>query len=322
MKLTVDDMCLGEGTIIKNTYKIKKVIHRSELSIVYIGHHIKSKEIQVIKEYFPKALALRDLDNKSMLCRLPSFKGKYYELMEIFFNEAVIIRELHHKNIVGYIDHFEENGTGYIVLKYDKGRTLDTYIREEKEISMSDLFKNIILPMLRTLQFIHKQEIIHRDIKPGNILIREDGSPLLLDFGSAIYYKNQSSNRIFTSAGFSPLEFYSEKAKQGRYSDIYSFAATLYYCFSGRAPLDVSERLIEDRIENIKQHNKKITSLLARMIMWGLSINSRERCPSLKLFKAVLYVEHLRLKIIEIWIEKREKKKRMVNPTFIEKDMQ
>lgn len=321
MELTVDDVCLGEGTIIKNTYKIKKVIHRSELSIVYIGHHIKSKEIQIIKEYFPKALALRDLDNKSMLCRLPSSKGKYYELMEAFFNEAVIIRGLHHKNIVEYLDHFEENGTGYIVMKYYKGKTLDTYIREEKEISMSYLFKNIILPLLHTLQFIHKQGIIHRDIKPGNILINEDGSPVFLDFGSAIYYKNQSNHKIFTSSGFSPLEFYSEKAKQGRYSDIYSFAATLYYCLSRRVPLDVSERLIEDRIENIKQYNKNITSLLSRMIMWGLSINSRERCHSLKLFKAVFYVEYLRLKSIEIWMEKREKKKEMATPQFVKKDM-
>lgn len=292
VELATRDICLKKNTLLKNTYRIKNVISCSELSIVYTGRHAESGDIQIIKEYFPKALVLRDLDDKTVLCRLPSSKGKYYELMESFFNEATIIKELCHKNIVRYIDHFEENGTGYIVMEYYPGKTLDRYI-EEKEVSMTAFFNKTLLPLMDALDFIHKKGIIHRDIKPENILISTDGQPILIDFGSAIYYKNDPKHKIFTTPGFSPLEFYSEKSKLGRYSDIYSLAATLYYYLSGRAPLDVSERLIEDRIKNVRHYNRDVTPLLSSVIMWGLSVNYKKRCYSLKLFKIAFYLEHL-----------------------------
>jgi len=84
VKSVTSDICLKKNTLLKNTYRIKKVISCSELSIVYFGRHVESGDIQIIKEYFPKALVLRDLDDKTVLCRLPSSKEKYYELMEAF----------------------------------------------------------------------------------------------------------------------------------------------------------------------------------------------------------------------------------------------
>ncbi len=319
MKSVTSDICLKKNTLLKNTYRIKKVISCSELSIVYFGRHVESGDIQIIKEYFPKALVLRDLDDKTVLCRLPSSKEKYYELMEAFFNEATIIKELCHKNIVGYIDHFEENGTGYIVMEYCRGKTLNRYIKEEKTVSMVAFFHKTLFSLMDALDFIHKKGIIHRDIKPENILISKEGQPILLDFGSAVYYKNHTRHKIFTTPGFSPLEFYSEKSKLGIYSDIYSLAATFYYYLTGRVPLDVSERLIEDRIENVRHYNREVTPLLSSVIMWGLSVNYKRRCSSLKLFKIAFYLEYLLLKIKKLWMSNGDSKQTINQSQFMKK---
>ncbi len=286
----VDERCLTPGTRLNRVYQIDQVLSSSELSNVYLCSRLTGEERCVVKEFFPKALAMRDLDNQTALCRLPSARGKYEQMMQEFLQEARIMKELSHPNIVTCIDHFAENGTSYIVMSYCEGKTLDCYL--ETGIP-ADFFRQTVLPLIDALQICHRAGVIHRDIKPSNIMVDHDGTPTLLDFGSAIYVKDGCAKPIRTTRGFSPLELYSEKSEQGVYSDIYSFAATLYACFTGKPPADVTERIIEDRIEHVRQGKERISLPLSWLIMRGLSLSHQKRCSSLTVFRLACYLEHL-----------------------------
>ncbi|MBC2580529.1 serine/threonine-protein kinase [Clostridium sp. DJ247] len=297
MEVYVEDKCLESGAILKGIYEIKEIIAKGELSIVYIAQNIKDKYKYVIKEYFPDKLVLRDLDGKTVLCKMPGLKDKYNNSRKEFSHEAMILKKFNNKNIAKYIDCFIENNTTYIVIQYYEGKTLDKYIEENKDIPIYYFFKNIFIPIINTIEFIHKKNILHRDIKPSNIIIDEKCNHVIIDFGSAINYKENKKKIIFITPGFSPLEFFSEESKQGTYSDIYSFAATIYYYLCGKAPAAVSERVIEDNIENINKYNKQISFIFSSIIMRNLSIDYGRRFSVLKLLKIFIYLECLILKI-------------------------
>lgn len=293
MKTLDKELSLEENTILNNKYKIKKAISVSHLSIVYLADNNENDEMVIIKEFFPKQLVLRDLDNKSLVVKLPSIKKQFSNLKEQFINETNILKNCSHSNIIPFIDSFEENETAYLVMKYCDGQSLDSLIKKEA-IDKEKLYNEIFIPIIKAITYIHKKGIIHRDIKPSNILIDKSGVPYLIDFGSAIYYKTSNKNKIFTTPGYSPLELYSQNEKLGKKTDIYSFAATLYFSLTGGAtPIDCSKRIIEDPMKNIKKFNHEISLIFSFVIMWGLALQPKRRCFSLKLFEFAIIVEKI-----------------------------
>lgn len=288
---------LSKGTLLKNRYEIRRKLAISELSIVYLGYDRQNRHPCVIKEFFPKRLALRDLDGKTVCCKSVTCEEKYKEKRSGFLNEAVILKRLRHENIVGYLDDFIENHTGYIITAYCKGKTLDEYIEAETAIAIGGFLRNIFLPLLSAIKMMHKMGVIHRDIKPSNIIVDFRNKPVLIDFGSAIHFKEKGTKEIFVTPGFSPLELYSKTARQGQYSDIYSLAATLYYYLCGKAPKTAAERIIEDNIEDIRQFNRFITPMLSRVIMKSLALDSKKRFSSLNRLAIYIYLEWVILKL-------------------------
>ncbi|MFF2795130.1 serine/threonine protein kinase [Lysinibacillus xylanilyticus] len=282
MQVIQVELSLPANSVLNDTYKIKEVIATSKLSFVYIAENIHEGSQLIIKEFFPNDIALRDLDNKTVVNRLPSTKQKFEDLRAIFLKEALIMRQINHRNIVKYIDHFEENESIYIVMEYYEGTLLDQYLKDFPINDRDHLYTSIFLPLIGALSYLHKKGILHRDIKPSNIMINSEGNPCLLDFGSAIFYKTADNYQIFTSPGYSPLEQYSNVSEQGVYTDIYSLAATFYFSLTDIIPLDSSKRVIEDKIENVRKYNEKVSIILSRTIMWGLAVHAKKRCSSLK----------------------------------------
>ena len=282
MQVIQVELSLPANSVLNDTYKIKEVIATSKLSFVYIAENINEGNQLIIKEFFPNAIALRDLDNKTVVNRLPSTKQKFEDLKAIFLNEALIMRQINHRNIVKYIDHFDDNESIYIVMEYYEGTLLDQYLKDFPINDRDHLYTSIFLPLIGALSYLHKKGILHRDIKPSNIMINSEGNPCLLDFGSAIFYKTAENYQIFTSPGYSPLEQYSNVSEQGVYTDIYSLAATFYFSLTDIIPLDSSKRVIEDKIENVRKYNEKVSIILSRTIMWGLAVHAKKRCSSLK----------------------------------------
>lgn len=293
----MNDEGLPKGVTLKDTYSIRRKIAVSDLTIVYLGFDLIKQQVCVIKEFFPRKMVLRDLDHQTVVCKYPSQTDTYYQKRDLFQQEAAIIKSIRHQNVVEYWDDFIWNNTAYIVTKYYRGKTLEKYMAWEKDIQITGFFKKIFIPLLNVVDDLHKQGIIHRDIKPSNIIITPKMKPVIIDFGSAIRYREKRFKDIFITPGFSPLEFYSKSSKQGRFSDIYSLAATLYYYLCGKAPVTVTERIIEDQIEDIRHNNPVISSLLCQVIMKNLAVDYKKRFASLDFFKAITYLEYLRLTI-------------------------
>ncbi|MFJ7979134.1 serine/threonine-protein kinase [Lysinibacillus xylanilyticus] len=293
MQVIQVELSLPANSVLNDTYKIKEVIATSKLSFVYIAENIHEGNQLIIKEFFPNDIALRDLDNKTVVNRLPSTKQKFEDLKEIFLNEASIMRQINHRNIVKYINHFEENESIYIVMEYYEGTLLDQYLKDFSINDRDHLYTSIFLPLIGALSYLHKKGILHRDIKPSNIMIDSKGIPYLLDFGSAIFYKTADNYQIFTSPGYSPLEQYSNVSEQGVYTDIYSLAATFYFSLTDIIPPDSSKRIIEDNIENVRKYNGNVSIIVSRTIMWGLAVHAKKRCSSLKFMELAVAVGNI-----------------------------
>ncbi|PQP85209.1 serine/threonine protein kinase [Paenibacillus sp. PCH8] len=286
-------MALQRNVILNDTYQVRQVLSCSELAIVYVGRDRNTGAKVAIKEFFPQRLAERQSDKRGVFCSSRGYGGQYQELLSAFLLEGELLSKLNHPHIVSYVDHFEAHDTGYLIMEYCTGITLTEYLNEHNHALDAAFITETLLPLVDTLDYIHKQGILHRDVKPSNIMVMEDGTPKLLDFGSATRWPMPSGERqaIFTSKGYSPLEFYSEKSSQGPMSDIYSLAALLHYWTCGQAPLDVKQRLFQDELPSVRSHNEYVNPWLARVIHWGLTVRSEKRCASLTWVKSSLRVQ-------------------------------
>lgn len=123
MKPEKDGPYLQRNTVLHGKYLVKRIIAQSELSLVYLGRNPEGG-LAVIKEFYPKALSLRDLDGKQVLCRMRPNRTKFDKLKDAFVREAETLRRLRHPGIVRHECHFSENGTVYLVMEYLRGERL------------------------------------------------------------------------------------------------------------------------------------------------------------------------------------------------------
>lgn len=222
-------------------YQVKHVLGQGGFGITYLAQDLNLNKEVAIKEYLPIELAIREGD--ASVHPVTEERNKQYKSgLDSFIREARILAQFDHPNIVKVYSVFEENNTGYMVMNYEHGESLQTKLKGKKTLEESELLK-ILIPILGGLDLVHKSGFIHRDIKPDNIFIRNDGSPVLIDFGSA---RQAFSGKTLTSIitpGYAPFEQYdSNLEQQGPWTDIYGLGATLYRSISGRPPSDSIDR--------------------------------------------------------------------------------
>ena len=224
-------------------YRIDKVLGQGGFGITYLAHDPNLDQHVAIKEYLSMELAVRDGDNS--VCPASSENSERYQWgLDRFIAEARTLAKFKHPAIVRVLSVFEENNTAYMVMGYEQGRSLQQVLEGRKTLSEDDLMP-ILAPLLDGLEMIHATGFIHRDIKPANIYIRDDGSPVLLDFGSARQALGGQTKSLtsIVSPGYAPFEqYYSKGDRQGPWTDIYSLAATMYRAISGVMPMDAIDR--------------------------------------------------------------------------------
>ena len=224
-------------------YLVDKVLGQGGFGITYLAHDPNLDQFVAVKEYLPMELAVRDGDNS--VYPASEANGERYKWgLERFISEARTLAKFKHPAIVRVLSVFEENNTAYMVMEYERGESFQQVIDQRKDFSEQELLR-ILGPLLDGLELIHENGFIHRDIKPANIYIRRDGSPVLLDFGSARQALGEQTKSLtsIVSPGYAPFEqYYSKSDRQGPWTDIYSLAATMYRAVTGLMPMDAIDR--------------------------------------------------------------------------------
>ena len=170
--------------------------------------------------------------------------------MDRFLAEAQTLAQFQHPNLVGVVRYFKANGTAYFVMDYVEGEVLASYIAREAPLSGGGVAGHSGVPVMDGLMQVHGAGYLHRDIKPDNIVLRGDGSPVLVDFGAARLAMGARTRPLtaILTPGYAPIEQYSESSPQGPDTDIYALGAVLYYGLTGEALQEASDRTLQDTL--------------------------------------------------------------------------
>ena len=216
--------------------------------------------------------------------------------LERFIREAKTLSKFNHPNIVRVHTVFEANNTAYMVMSYEKGVTFQEIVKKGQP-SEDDL-TDMIMGILDGLEGMHAEGFIHRDIKPGNIFIRADGSALLLDFGSARQAIGEETHTLtkVASPGYAPFEqYYGRSDMQGPWTDIYGLGATLYRAITGEAPIDATfrnrssgEEAIQEVVDVLDKYSDKYSPFLLRAVEHAIRTNHRDRPQTVAEWRVML----------------------------------
>ena len=241
-------LALPEGTELVGDYRIQRVLGAGGFGITYLANEPALARLVTIKEYFPADYAARGATSQAS----PRSQGcaeDYKWGLERFIEEARTLARFIHPNIVRVHRHFLANNTGYMVLEFEEGGSFKAWLKGLKRAPRQPELDRIVAPLLDALELVHKGDYLHRDIAPDNIIIRKDGSPVLIDFGSARGEIASHSKTVsaLVKPGYSPYEQYATtSSKQGPWTDIYALGATLYHALSGKRPPDAPSRMVND----------------------------------------------------------------------------
>lgn len=229
-------------------YSVLSVLGVGGFGITYLAMDGNLGLQVAIKEYFPSAIAARNHDSQAVVAIAEKHVKDFTWGSERFIQEAQTLAKFNQKTIVRVHRFFKANNTSYMVMALEEGQSLEAILKSAPSWSEGDVV-NFIRPLMDALAVIHSAGILHRDIKPSNILIRNsDGSPVLLDFGSARSTISSQPLTAIVSPGYGPLEQYGSTDLQGPWTDIYSLAAVLYIMVTGRSPVPATERAIKDTL--------------------------------------------------------------------------
>jgi serine/threonine protein kinase len=232
-------------------YRIVKKIASGGFSIVYLAYDADGNAV-AIKEYLPSALALRppgELVPVITKPNLPVFRIG----LKCFFEEGRALALISHPNVVRVLNFFRANDTVYMVMAYESGHSLQEHIARlnARGSKLGEAFiRQIFIGVCGGLREVHANKLLHLDLKPANIYLRTDGTPILLDFGAARQTINKDLPKLtpMYTPGFAPPDLYSKAAPLGPWSDIYSIGAAMFACMAGAPPQPADQRKTEDKM--------------------------------------------------------------------------
>ena len=221
----MNSFALPAGFLLHQRYAIQSQLGQGGFGITYLALDTLLQQEICIKELFVTGYSTR---NEDMSVVSPPLRGKSFQnFIARFVDEARSLAQFKHPNIVRVLDVFQANQTAYMVMDYVKGETMSEKINREgipNDLTAKDFFSQL----LDAVEKIHQKGMLHRDIKPGNILITTENKLVLIDFGSAREFVEGKAitETAMISRGYAPFEQYSSRAHRGPFTDIYALGAT------------------------------------------------------------------------------------------------
>jgi len=262
-------------------YTIDRQLSLGGFSIVYLATDPEGTQI-AIKEYLPNSLALRnDGDVKPVISA--EHLGAFRYGMKCFFEEGRSLAKLSHPNVIRVLNFFRANDTVYMVMEYEHGRTLQEFIQKHQGHISERFIRGVFTRMLNGLREVHAHKLLHLDLKPSNIYLRSDNTPVLIDFGAArqTLITDQPILKPMYTPGFASPEHYGSRKDLGPWSDIYSVGASMYACLAGCAPQAADERMKKDTlVPAMVRWEGQYSDRLLEIIDWCLNLNHLYRPQS------------------------------------------
>ncbi len=254
--------------------------------MVYLAHDAEGEAV-AIKEYLPSSLVKREPG-----ALVPSISGEnlptYRNGLKCFFEEGRALSRVIHPNVVRVLNFFRANDTVYMVMAYEGGRSLQELIvqhrnRPGKKMLPERHIRRIFAQVMNGLREVHANRLLHLDLKPANIYLKRDGSPMLLDFGAARQTLTQDAPKLFPmyTPGFAAPELYKRNQQLGPWTDIYGLGASMYACMVGAPPQAADHRVNQDKVgESLDAVAANYSQQLLDLVHWCMKVNPLERPQS------------------------------------------
>ena len=270
-------------------YRIEQVLGAGGFGTTYLARDTHLDKQVAIKEYFPSEIAMRAAEG-TVQPATSQAEADYKWGLDRFLQEARTLGKFSHPNIVRVVRYFEANGTAYMVMDYERGEPLKNLLILNPRLPEAQL-RRFAGPLLDGLRAVHAAGFLHRDIKPDNIFIRADGTPVLIDFGSArnaLGGETRALTAILTP-GYAPLEQYATDGRQGPWTDLYALGGVFYRCVTGVQPPDAVTRMRGDTLsDGLAKAASSYSAHFLRAIAWALTLDEKKRPQNVDAWRTAL----------------------------------
>lgn len=277
---SADPLVLPMGTRLNDKIVIGRVMGKGGFGVTYLGYDLRMDKTIAVKEYYPNGIAYRLPSGTEVAVADTKSSETFDSGAEKFYAEAEMVAQFNgNPNIVSVYDYFRENNTVYLIMEYISGITLKNYVKKHGRLTDGQaLF--VMDKIAAALSITHSAGVLHRDISPDNIMICRDGKVKLIDFGAArqIMAESSSNLTVVMKPGYTPIEQYTKKGKQGAWTDIYSLGVSVYYALTEVIIDDPYARMDDDSELDENKHgvNSDLWTILKKCTM----INASDRYGS------------------------------------------
>jgi serine/threonine protein kinase len=278
---------LRPGTQLQQgAYSVGRVLGQGGFGITYQGGDMRANRSVAIKELFLQGSTRRGL---TVHPPVAVSVAEYNQTRAKFLEEAGVLARFHDPGIVEVYAAFEEHNTVYMVMEFLRGRSLMKLVEERGPIPQHEAI-DYIVSTCRALQRVHDVSMLHRDIKPDNIMLTDDGRVVLIDFGNARTFAAGMTRRMTTmvTPGYTPLEQYGQQVRFGPYTDIYALGATLYHLLTGEMPPSATDRATGDDLRPPHEANPAVSPEVSEAVMWAMEMRIDERPQTIADFLTAL----------------------------------
>lgn len=295
--------------ILNGKYLIGRVIGIGGFGITYIGWDFYQSKKVCIKEYFPRSIAVRNPDavtyteqisvsvQYSMMMQTQTIvraKHAYQNGLEAYMKEAENLSKFYlMPGIVSVRDFFYGNNTAYIVMEYIDGIDMKKFVKRQGGKLAPNVVFGVLKDVLKTLNEVHKANIIHRDISPDNIMLNKKGEAKLIDFGAAKNFGKSENAPILLKHGYAPPEQYEKDGHQGPWTDVYSMSASIYYLLTGIRIPEAKMRQEKDTVRPLRLMGIPVSDRVDFALQKGMKLRIEDRFRTIAELYQLIYGERI-----------------------------